>query len=126
MQRKKLTKEEKEMFSREIEQMRISILEKKHLIAKFIFQQMSIQESLDSAIETEKNKIRSAKALIADYNFDFQNQVTYNAIGQKIKEAEQEINRLENNTKVRKEQIEKGIIVKSRDEKAREKIKNEN
>lgn len=119
MQKKKLSEADKKHFESEIKEWEVRVLEKKHEIAKIESQLLSIQATLDSAIETEQNKIRAAKAMIADYKFDFDNQVTYQGLENQADKAKKEIERIEKNILVRKKAIKEGLTKESRDETAR-------
>ncbi len=122
MQKKKLNEHTKKHFEEEINEWKVNILEKKHAIAKFIATQTSIQASLDFAIQGEQNKILAAKATIADLVFDFKHQVTYQGLGNQINKATLEIERHEKNIEAREIQIEEGVDVLSKDEKARNNV----
>src|SRR3990167_2343806 len=103
---KQLSKENKEMFQREIMEMEVTVLQKRHEIEKLMSNREAINKSLNHGIHQEKNKILAAEANIRDYEFDIKNSVTFKALGIKIDQAEREITRLEGNVSVRKNQIE--------------------
>jgi len=124
MQKAKLNEAEKKHFQEEIEDWKVKILEKDHQVHNMSVQRLSIQVSIDAAIQTEKNKILAAKALIEDLRFDFKHQVTYKGLGAKIDEAQREIERHQKNIQAREKQIKDGLIpIESKDERARREIK---
>lgn len=121
---KKLEKANKELFEREIKDMKSQVLQKEHEITKLSVNKEGIQKSLLMAIEREKNIILAANANCVDYRYDHDHQVSFSALDVKIDQANHEIKRIKNNVKVREEQIQKGVLVNpTRDEKAREDIK---
>ena len=123
MTKKKINEATKKHFEEEIEDWKVKILEKQHEMQKIAAQRISIQESLDIAAKQETNKILAAEAAIADYKFDFENQVTFKRLGIQYDQAEKEIELINKNIEARKYEIGKGVEVESRDEKARREIK---
>src|SRR3990167_10242770 len=103
---KPLSKENKEMFLREIEEMNIGILKKNEEIMKLSANRLRISKSITYSIQQQKNAILAAEVAIEELEFDLKNEISFKEMGQKIDQATREIKRLENNIKVRTEQIE--------------------
>lgn len=121
---KQLSEANKGMYRREIEAMKSSKLQKEHEIVKLSFNRERIQGSMSYSIAQQKNIILTAQEMINDFEYDVANKVTYTALGAAITKAEQEIKRLENNIRLREEQVSKGVSVgKDRNEEARKKLR---
>lgn len=124
MPRRQLDKSTKEMFEREIRAMDAKILEKQHENVKLQQNVSFIQESLKQAINEERKKILLAEVAIEEMTFDMDNKVTLSSTKVKIESNIQEIKKTESNIKVRRDQIDHGVLENpTRDEKAREELK---
>src|SRR3990167_4677680 len=117
---KQLSKDNKEMFMREIEEMGTKVLEKKKENIKLSMNAKEIKNSIRVAIDDQNQKILAAQIEIADLTFDMENNVSLRGLHNKFVQNEEDIKRHENNIKVRQDQIRNGVLENpSRDEKAR-------
>ena len=100
-----LTQADIDMFKAEIQTMEAKILQKEHENVKLHHNAKNIQEALKLSISTQANNILAAEGIIADLEYDKENEVTKKGTENKIDENKSEISRLENNIKVRNAEI---------------------
>lgn len=114
---RELTPADIDMLKKEVQTMEAKILQKQHENVKLKHNVKHITQALKYSISQQKNVILSAEGMIEDFEYDMENEVTLKGTENKIDENKAEIDRNENNIKVRNKEI--ADATPNRNEKAR-------